>query len=58
VKGRHGIGATASRASVRLREEERIVDEGLYKKLRETDIKARAAEGLAATLSGADSPIP
>ncbi|TCZ54249.1 cation:proton antiporter domain-containing protein [Roseicella aquatilis] len=50
--------AAARRASVRLREEDRIGDEVLHKTLRETDIKARAAEGPAAALPGAGPPNP
>jgi len=50
--------AAARRASIRLREEDRIGDEVLHKTLRETDIKARAAEGPAAALPGAGPPNP
>ncbi|GGC56713.1 hypothetical protein GCM10011504_38850 [Siccirubricoccus deserti] len=50
--------AAARRASIRLREEDRIGDEVLHKTLRETDIKARASEGPAAALPGAGPPNP
>jgi hypothetical protein len=50
--------AAARRASVRLREEDRIGDKVLHKTLREADIKARAAEGPAAALPGAGPPNP
>lgn len=48
----------ARRALLGLRETNRIGDEVLRKMLREADLKARAAEGLAAALPGAAPPNP
>jgi hypothetical protein len=57
-KGRHGTAATARHAPLRLCEEDRIGDGAPHKTLRETDIKAWAAEGPTAALPGADPPNP
>jgi CPA1 family monovalent cation:H+ antiporter len=46
------------RALLQLREDNRIGDEMLQKMLRETDLKARAAEGPAAAMPGAGPPNP
>ena len=48
----------ARRAWFELREQDRIGDESLRKMLRESDLKARAAEGPAAALPGAAPPSP
>jgi len=48
----------ARRALFELRERDRIGDEALRKMLREADLKARAAEGPAAALPGAEPPSP
>ncbi len=56
-EGPEGLDA-ARRASLELRERDRIGDEVLHKTLREADLRARADQGPAAALPGAGPPNP